>query len=66
MSGGARKDFLEHQCIARISEAGDDVVMGQAWIIGDNIGFGPTVGHQPDDKLDGQPRARTTGLPART
>jgi len=61
-SGRARKHFLRAQCIASIGETGEDVVVRNTWIILQNIGFAPSVGHQADHEFDGNSRAAYDGF----
>ena len=56
-SGRARKHFLRAQCIASIGETREDVVARNTWIILQDIGFAPPVGHQADHEFDGKSRA---------
>jgi len=50
-------DRTRTQCIARIGKTRDDIVVGNARVIPEDVGFGPSVGHQADHEFDGQPRA---------
>src|SRR5712691_3622151 len=53
----AREYLFGTQCVACIGQARDDVVMRDTWIVGQYLGFVPTVGHQSDHELDGEARA---------
>jgi len=57
ISGGAWEDLLRAQQIPRVSKARDYVVMGNAGVVGEDVGFTPSIGHQADYELQGKPRA---------
>ena len=61
-SGRARKHFLRAQCIASIGKTREDVLVRNTWIILQNIGFAPSVGHQADHEFDGKSRAAYDGF----
>jgi hypothetical protein len=50
MSSCARETFLQAQRIAGIGEAGDNVIVHNARLILQDIGFAPSGGHQADHK----------------
>src|SRR5215813_6048845 len=62
ISGCAAKYFLRTQRVAGIGKASDEVVVHDPWVIGQNIAFAPTVGHQADHELDRKPGAVDDGL----
>src|SRR5215468_2511078 len=43
-------------------QTGDDIVVHDAGIVGQNIALAPTVGHQADHELDGKPGAADHGF----
>src|SRR4029450_5389086 len=55
LSGCAREYLLRAQRIARIGKTRNDVVVGNPWVIPEDIGLAPSVGHQPDHEFDRQP-----------
>jgi hypothetical protein len=55
ISSCARKYPFGTQSVARIRQASDDIIMGQARITLQNIGLGPAVRHQTDYELHGEP-----------
>jgi len=57
ISGCARGYSLRAQGVARRGEACEDIVMLNAGIILQDVGLVPTIRHEADHKLDGQPRA---------
>src|SRR6266853_3673615 len=52
--------------VTGIGETGDDIVVHDAGIVGQDIGFGPTIGQQPITNSAESRVPRMTGLPART
>src|SRR5262249_5560291 len=62
-SRGARMHSLGLEEIARVGEAGRNVFMAEAWIVPENLRFGPAVGHQSDDEFNGQTRSPYNRLP---
>jgi len=53
---------IRAQCIASIGETREDVVARNTWVILQNIGFAPSVGHQADHEFDGKSRATYDGF----
>ena len=56
MSGCAREYFLRTQHIACIGETRDDVVMGNAGTVPQNIRLAPFISHQADHEFDRKAR----------
>src|SRR5882757_5271986 len=54
--GRAREYFLRAQRIACVGKTSDDVVVGNTWVIPEDIGLAPSVGHQADHEFDRNPR----------
>ena len=52
------------QHIARVCEAGRDILMREAGVVAQDVGLGPTVCHETDDEVDRQARPSITGFPA--
>ena len=63
-SGRAREYLLRAQCIARVGETREDVLVRNARVILQDIGFAPPVGHQPDHEFDRKSRAANDRLPS--
>jgi len=64
MSGGARKNSLRTQRLARISKAGEDGLVADPGIICENVRFAPSLGHQADHEFDRQAGAPNNRLPS--
>jgi hypothetical protein len=56
-SGRARENLLGAQNVARIGQAGDDIVERDTGIVVEDFGLAPAIGYQADDEFDGQPSA---------
>jgi hypothetical protein len=48
----AREHFLGAQGVARIGETGQNMIVGQTGIIGDDLRLAPALGHETDDEFD--------------
>src|SRR5262245_411887 len=53
----AREHPLCAESIAGIGQAGENIVVGKAGVVRDDVGLAPPFGHQADDELDREPRA---------
>ena len=59
----ARKDLLRSEGIPCIGEAGENVFMRDAGIIGGNFSLGPTIREQADNELNRKTRAADNRFP---
>src|SRR5262249_60232190 len=58
----AREHLLRAQGVARIGKARNNILVGNSRVIRQNIGLGPSIGHQANHELDRNPRSANDRL----